>query len=124
MALKTPDPREVRILFNQRVPMRDGVTLSADIYLPVGEPKQHPVILTRTPYVKAEMGVVQRAVQFVKRGYAYVSMDVRGRGDSDGDFIPYFNEGRDGYDCIECWIWTLLYFFKCSIIAGGPASIR
>src|SRR5258708_15375331 len=28
-------------------------------------------------------------------------MDVRGRGDSDGDFIPYFNEGRDGYDCIE-----------------------
>lgn len=101
MALKTPDPREVRILFNQRVPMRDGVTLSADIYLPAGKLKKWPVILTRTPYVKADMGVVQRAVQFVKRGYVYVSMDVRGRGDSDGNFTPYFGEGPDGYDCIE-----------------------
>lgn len=101
MAMKTPDSREVRILFNQRVPMRDGVTLSADIYLPAGEMKKRPVILTRTPYVKADMGVVQRALQFVKRGYVYASMDVRGRGDSDGEFLPYFQEGRDGYDCIE-----------------------
>jgi uncharacterized protein len=101
MALKTPDPREVRILFNQRVPLRDGVTLSADIYLPAGELKQRPVILTRTPYLKADMVVVERAQQFVKRGYVYVAMDVRGRGDSDGDFTPYFNEGRDGYDSIE-----------------------
>ena len=101
MALKTPDSREVRILFNQRVPMRDGVTLSADIYVPAGEQKQYPVILTRTPYVKADIGVVQRALQFVRRGYVYVSMDVRGRGDSDGEFRQYFNEGRDGYDCIE-----------------------
>jgi putative CocE/NonD family hydrolase len=81
--------------------MRDGVTLSADIYLPAGEMKKRPVILTRTPYVKADIGVVQRALQFVKRGYAYVSMDVRGRGDSDGEFVPYFQEARDGYDCIE-----------------------
>ncbi len=102
MALKTPDPRKVRILFNQRVPMRDGVMLSADVYLPVGEPRQRPVILSRTPYLKADMVVVERAQEFVKRGYAYVAMDVRGRGDSDGgEFNPYFNEGRDGYDSIE-----------------------
>ncbi len=101
MTLKTPNPREVRVLFNQRAPMRDGVTLSADIYLPAGPAKRRPVVLTRTPYVKADMGVVQRALQFVKRGYVYASLDVRGRGDSDGAFTPYFNEGRDGYDCIE-----------------------
>jgi uncharacterized protein len=101
MALKTPNPREVRILFNRRVPMRDGVTLSADIYLPTGELKPYPVILTRTPYLKANMVVVERAQEFVKRGYVYVAVDVRGRGDSDGDFTPYFNEGPDGYDCIE-----------------------
>lgn len=101
MAAQTPDPREVRILFNQRVPMRDGVTLSADVYLPAGEIKKRPVILSRTPYLKADMIVVVRAQQFVKRGYIYVVMDVRGRGDSDGDFTPYFQEGRDGYDSIE-----------------------
>ncbi len=28
-------------------------------------------------------------------------MDVRGRGDSDGPFVPYRNDGRDGYDAIE-----------------------
>ena len=102
MALKTPDPREVRILFNQRVPMRDGVTLSADVYLPAGETSKRPVVLSRTPYLKADMVVVERAQQFVKRGYVYVAMDVRGRGDSDGElFNPYFHEGRDGYDSIE-----------------------
>lgn len=109
MALNTPDPREVRILFNQRVPMRDGVTLSADVYLPAGELKKRPVILTRTPYLKADMAVVERAKQFVKREYIYVAMDVRGRGDSDGDFTPYFNEGRDGFDAIEwcaCQEWS------------------
>jgi len=102
MALKTPDPAKVRILFNQRVPMRDGITLSADVYLPVGEPARRPVILSRTPYLKSDMITVTRAQEFVKRGYAYVAMDVRARGDSDGEnFHPYFNEGRDGYDSIE-----------------------
>ncbi len=102
MAFKTPDPRKVRILFNQRVPMRDGVTLSADVYLPAGEVQKCPVILSRTPYLKASMAAVERAQEFVKRGYVYVAMDVRGRGDSDGEnFNPYVNEGRDGYDSIE-----------------------
>src|SRR4051812_7377423 len=102
MAFKTPDPGKVRMLFNQRVPMRDGVTLSADIYMPAGEIVPRPVVLSRTPYLKADMVVVDRAQTFVKRGYVYAVMDVRGRGDSDGGpFNPYFGEGPDGYDAIE-----------------------
>ncbi|HEU5379548.1 MAG TPA: CocE/NonD family hydrolase [Ktedonobacteraceae bacterium] len=102
MALHTPNPREVRVLFNQRIPMRDGVTLSADVYLPAGELQKRPVILSRTPYLKASMAMVERAQQYVKRGYTFVAMDVRARGDSDGEnFNPYFNEGRDGYDSVE-----------------------
>jgi hypothetical protein len=102
MAVQTPDPRKVRSLFHQRVPMRDGVTLSADVYLPAGAPYKRPVILSRTPYLKAGMAVVERAQEFVKRGYVYVAMDVRGRGDSEGDaFNPYVHEGQDGYDSIE-----------------------
>ncbi|GCE30633.1 hydrolase [Dictyobacter alpinus] len=96
-------PRELQIQFDLRVPMRDGITLSADIYMPVanqGKINRYPVILSRTPYMKADVSL-ENAKYFVRHGYIFVSMDVRGRGDSDGDFVPYFNEGRDGYDAIE-----------------------
>jgi len=101
MPTTTPDPSVVRILFNQRAPMRDGVTLSADVYLPAGEIKAHPVLLTRTPYIKASMTMAERATYYVKHGYSFVAIDTRGRGDSDGSFDPYFQEGQDGYDSIE-----------------------
>jgi putative CocE/NonD family hydrolase len=34
-------------------------------------------------------------------GYAVLRVDVRGRYDSEGEYTPYQNEGRDGYDTIE-----------------------
>jgi putative CocE/NonD family hydrolase len=86
--------------FDRRVPMRDGVTLSADAYRPDDEAR-HPVILTRTPYLKNQEPLPERARKYVEAGYAFVVMDVRGRGDSDGEFVPYRNDGRDGYDAIE-----------------------
>jgi len=96
-----------RIDFDVKVPMRDGVLLSADIYrpdgrLPSGRGK-FPVILIRTPYNKStERGNhLQWGRFFASHGYVYVAMDVRGRGDSDGIFVPYRNEGPDGYDSIE-----------------------
>lgn len=95
---------EVRTEFDVRVPMRDGITLSADIYHPIapaGETEKWPVVLERTPYVKASERMLERATYCAKRGYVFVAMDVRGRGDSDGEFVPYFNDGRDGYDTIE-----------------------
>lgn len=103
----TPPPPlyPTHILFDQRAPMRDGVTLSADVYLPVppngGGGRRWPAILTRTPYQKASVNMLSQARWFAERGYAFVAMDVRGRGDSDGVFVPYMNEGRDGYDSIE-----------------------
>jgi uncharacterized protein len=96
-------PHELQIQFDQRVPMRDGITLSADIYMPMGKLGQndrYPVILSRTPYMKAGISL-EKVKYFIRRGYVFVSMDVRGRGDSDGEFVPYFNEGLDGYDAIE-----------------------
>jgi putative CocE/NonD family hydrolase len=95
------DLDRARILFNCRVPMRDGVRLSADVYLPAGDKGPWPAILLRTPYQKAQLAVAEGALYFAKRGYAFVAMDVRGRGDSDGEFVPYVNDGRDGYDAIE-----------------------
>jgi len=90
----------VKIDFNQRVKMRDGVELSADVYRPDAEGR-FPVILSRTPYNKNGSRQLDFGRTFASRGYAYIEMDVRGRGDSDGTFIPYRNDGLDGYDAIE-----------------------
>jgi putative CocE/NonD family hydrolase len=89
--------------YNVRVPMRDGVTLSADIFRPAvtRAGTRVPVILVRTPYNKNQQLYIDAARYFAERGYAYVTLDVRGRGDSDGEFVPYRNEGADGYDAIE-----------------------
>ncbi|QIA26706.1 CocE/NonD family hydrolase [Thermaerobacter sp. PB12/4term] len=92
----------VRHQFNVRVPMRDGITLSADIYRP-DAPGRFPVVLARTPYNKNSQRAWQYGNFFAKHGYVFVWMDVRGRGDSEGEFVPYRNDARDGYDAIE-WL--------------------
>jgi putative CocE/NonD family hydrolase len=83
------------------VPMRDGVVLRADVWLPKAEGR-FPTLVYRTPYGKhnapKEWTTFDAAV---KRGYAVVIQDVRGRYASDGEFSPYQNEGKDGYDTIE-----------------------
>jgi len=91
---------QVQIDFDRRVPMRDGILLSADVYRPQAEGR-FPVVLLRTPYLKNGDGATATGRYFAERGYVLVWMDVRGRGDSDGVFVPYRNEGRDGYDSIE-----------------------
>jgi uncharacterized protein len=97
---KTEQPFELKIDFNRRVPMRDRTELSADVYRPKAEGR-FPVILNRTPYTKTSAGNFKIAQYFVAHGYVVVFMDVRGRGDSDGIFEPYRNDGQDGYDTIE-----------------------
>src|SRR4051794_36691505 len=106
--MTTANASGTRMLFDQRVPMRDGVTLSADVTLPAAALEQGervPIVLMRTPYVKSDMRTITAARYLAERGYAYVAMDVRGRGDSDGVFTPYVNDGLDGYDAIE-WLAT------------------
>ena len=87
---------------NVPVPMRDGVVLRADVRRPKATGK-YPVLIFRTPYDKNE-GDPDNERSFndaVKRGYAMVIQDVRGRYASDGQFVAYQNEGKDGYDTIE-----------------------
>lgn len=84
------------------VPMQDGVFLSADVYLPKTN-HEVPAILVRTPYGKTTKEADGTGRYFACRGYGVVYMDVRGRGDSDGKFVPYVHEGKDGADAIG-WI--------------------
>ena len=92
--------------FDTKVVMRDGISLSTDVYLPDAD-GGFPLIFARSPYDKngfdgthAEAGYY-----FARRGYAYAVQDVRGRYDSEGVFKPCRNEGLDGYDAIE-WLAT------------------
>ena len=83
------------------VPMRDGVVLRAYVGLPAGK-GPFPVLVYRTPY--GAMHALHDYTTFrraVGRGYAVVVEDVRGRYGSGGIFVPYENEGNDGYDTIE-----------------------
>jgi putative CocE/NonD family hydrolase len=82
-------------------PMRDGIELSSDIYLPRGA-GPFPTVLMRTPYSNNSDQMVERARGLANSGYACVIQDCRGRWDSDGDYYP-FREDEDGYDTQE-WI--------------------
>ncbi len=91
---------------NIMIPMSDGTKLAADIYRP-DAPGRFPVILTRTPYGKRnpEHRYEFAGTLFVSQGFIYIVQDVRGKFDSEGEFYPYVNEGKDGHDTIE-WAGT------------------
>lgn len=93
---------QVRTQFGVMIPMRDGVKLSADVWLPEASGR-YPVLLARTPYMKTGLGLNQWATYFATHGYVFVIQDTRGRGDSEGRFNFMFPEGKDGFDTIE-WL--------------------
>ena len=100
----TPDAADsaaVEVTWGVRIPLRDGVTLSATLYRPAGATSRMPVVFTLTPYTADRYH--ERAQYFARRGYAYALVDVRGRGNSEGRFEPLANEGRDGHDVVE-WL--------------------
>jgi len=86
------------------VPMRDGVRLATDVYLPAG-PGPFPAVLVRLPYDKngRYCWMPFLATHFVGRGYAFVPQDVRGKFRSEGDPLAFVGEVPDGYDTID-WI--------------------
>jgi hypothetical protein len=86
------------------VPMRDGVRLATDVYLPDG-PGRVPAVLVRLPYDKCGRYTFmpQCAPFFTERGYAFVVQDVRGKFRSEGETMPFTHEVEDGYDTLD-WI--------------------
>lgn len=100
-ALSQPD-LEIRLLHDQRVPLRDGVELSADVYLPLAE-GPWPTIVQWTPYESARDRFIAWGVWFAKRGYVAIVMDVRGRYESGGEYVAWTRDGEDAYDSVD-WI--------------------
>jgi len=84
-----------------KIPARDGAKLNATVFTPHGQKEKLPVIFTFTPYIGDSY--TDRAVYFAKHGYVYALVDVRGRGNSSGEFEPFANDGKDGFDVVE-WL--------------------
>jgi putative CocE/NonD family hydrolase len=92
---------EVKERLAVKVPMRDGVELTVDLFLPSGDGR-FPVILLQTPYGRVHYG--ERARWFAKRGYAVANSDHRGRYDSGGEWDPFSPKHKtDGHDLVE-WL--------------------
>ena len=96
-------PAGLDVRYNVKVPMRDDVELSMDIYSPASGAGSFPVILVRTPYDNTGENTVDDAIYFAQNGYVCVLQDCRGRNDSGGEFNPFVNEFNDGHDTVE-WI--------------------
>jgi putative CocE/NonD family hydrolase len=97
-----PSPTDYDLRWGVKIPMRDKVELNATLYLPKtkdGIPPRTPVIFTLTPYISDTYHA--RAAYFASHGYVFALVDVRGRGNSDGEFEPFANEPRDGHDLVE-----------------------
>ncbi|MDX1382083.1 MAG: CocE/NonD family hydrolase [Thermoanaerobaculia bacterium] len=91
---------------------RDGVLLATDVWRPArgGEPLPgpFPAILIRSPYGRRTESHEALGEFWARHGYLGVVQDVRGRFDSEGEFVLLANEGPDGYDAIE-WVAALPY---------------
>lgn len=86
------------------IPMRDGVELAADVYLPREEALPAPAIVQITPYDKSNPSFFPEEGRFYQdHEYVFVVVDVRGRGKSEGEWRAFVNDPKDGHDIIE-WI--------------------
>jgi uncharacterized protein len=97
-------PTDYDLRWGVKIPMRDKVELNATLYLPKtsdGSLPKTPVIFTLTPYISDTYHA--RGAYFASHGYVFALVDVRGRGNSRGDFEPFANEPRDGHDVVE-WL--------------------
>jgi len=103
-----PAPQyEVRLEQSVLVHMRDGVRLSTDIYFPVGAEEPLPVVLIRLPYNKNQYMRFRQpgsdAYFFAGQGYVVAVQDMRGRFESEGEYVVGRANRDDGYDTVE-WL--------------------
>jgi putative CocE/NonD family hydrolase len=97
----TPHVTDIELRFGVRIRLRDGIHLAATAYLPKHQPTPAPCVLAMTPYTGDLCH--DRGTYFAAHGIPFVIVDVRGRGNSEGQFRPNIQEAEDGYDVVE-WL--------------------
>ena len=95
---------DVRLEYSVMIPMRDGVRLATDLYFPKGVSDKLPAILIRTPYNKnTDSGARTEAMFFAENGYVVAIQDVRGKFESEGNFVVQAPDADDSYDTVS-WL--------------------
>ena len=101
-------PLPVRLEKSVMVPMRDGIKLSTDLYIPQMTGAL-PAIMVRTPYNKSNTAFWNfRALQsvsyyFASHGYVVAVQDTRGKFESQGVFTVSADDSNDGFDTVA-WL--------------------
>jgi putative CocE/NonD family hydrolase len=116
---RSPEDSAVDWQWGVNIPLRDGVRLNATLYLPRFRQAATPCVVTLTPYVADRYH--KRGMYFASRGLAFVVVDVRGRGNSEGQFQPFRQEAQDGYDVVE-WLARQPYCNGKIAMWGGSYS--
>ena len=83
------------------IPMRDGVELLADHYVPAGE--HVGTVLMRGPYGRGFPFSLMFGALYAARGYRVLMQSVRGTFGSGGTFTPMVHEVADGADTVA-WL--------------------
>jgi putative CocE/NonD family hydrolase len=114
--------REHYAKYEYQIPMRDGVRLFTQVYVPKDKTRTYPFILKRTPYGVKPYGLDQYVVnpgvqssRYFEEAYIVVYQDVRGRYMSEGEFLHIrpiiegnrgprdIDETTDTYDTVD-WL--------------------
>jgi putative CocE/NonD family hydrolase len=103
------------------IPMRDGVRLYTQVYIPKDCGRTYPILLRRTPYSVGYYGPSYFRSRlgpndlYPREGFIFVEQDVRGKYQSEGEFVVMrpdkshkrgpqdTDESSDTYDTIE-WL--------------------
>lgn len=107
LAQEVEDPgraeTDVDLTWGVKIPVEDGTRLNATLYRPLNsEGQKLPAIVTITPYISDRYH--PDALYFARNGFAFLVVDTRGRGNSEGEFRPLgLEDGLDGRDVVE-WI--------------------
>ena len=91
--------QDIDILLNKKIKLRDNVLLNSTIYKPHNIKEALPVIFVVTPYTADRLHA--KGKYFAENGYVFIIIDSRGRGASEGQFDPFMQEAKDGYDIVE-----------------------
>src|SRR6201994_3983103 len=104
----TTFPKAVRVIEHVLIPLQDGTTLAARIWLPEdAERDPVPAILEYLPYRKRD-GTYERDAlthpYFAGHGYAAVRVDIRGTGESQGLLLDEYSQ-QEQDDALEVIAW-------------------